>query len=86
MENWKKAYKNKHRLLLFGDVGIDKSFFAECIANAILEQDVPMLIINFSYAPEAADRDVPQDKADFIASFDEYDLIIINDFGVEHST
>ena len=68
VENWKEAYKNNTGLLLFGDVGTGKSFFAGCIANALL------------------DRDVSEDRSEFIASFDEYDLLIIDDLGVERST
>ena len=40
VENWKEAYKNNTGLLLFGDVGTGKSFFAGCIANALLDQNV----------------------------------------------
>ena len=37
VENWKEAYKSNIGLLLFGDVGTGKSFFAGCIANALLD-------------------------------------------------
>ena len=47
VENWKEAYKNNPGLLLFGDVGTGKSFFAGCIANALLDRDVPVLMTNF---------------------------------------
>ena len=40
MENWKEAYKNNTGLLLFGDVGTGKSFFAGCIANALLDREM----------------------------------------------
>ncbi len=39
VENWKEAYRNNTGLLLFGDVGTGKSFFAGCIANALLDRD-----------------------------------------------
>ena len=45
VENWKEAYKSNIGLLLFGDVGTGKSFFAGCIANALLDRDVPVLLI-----------------------------------------
>ena len=35
VENWKEAYKSNIGLLLFGDVGTGKSFFAGCIANGL---------------------------------------------------
>jgi len=44
VENWKEAYKNNTGLLLFGDVGTGKSFFAGCIANALLDQDWDIII------------------------------------------
>ena len=48
VENWKEAYKNNTGLLLFGDVGTGKSFFAGCIANALLDRDVPVLMTTSS--------------------------------------
>ncbi len=58
VENWKEAYKSNIGLLLFGDVGTGKSFFAGCIANALLDQDVPVLMTNFPHHSEPPDRDV----------------------------
>ena len=48
VENWKEAYKSNIGLLLFGDVGTGKSFFAGCIANALLDRDVPVLMTTSS--------------------------------------
>ena len=47
VENWKEAYRNNTSLLLFGDVGIGKSFFVGCISNALLDRNVPMLMMDF---------------------------------------
>ena len=47
VEHWKDAARKNIGLLLFGDVGTGKSFLAGCIANALLEQDVPVLMTNF---------------------------------------
>ena len=41
-------WKNGSGLLIWGDVGTGKSFFAGCIANALLEKGVPVLMTNFS--------------------------------------
>ena len=46
VEHWKEAYRDNTGLLLFGDVGTGKSFFAGCIANALLDRDVPVLMTN----------------------------------------
>ena len=86
VENWKEAYKSNIGLLLFGDVGTGKSFFAGCIANALLDRDVPVLMTNFPTILNRLTGMFSEDRADFIASFDEYDLLIIDDLGVERST
>ena len=86
VENWKEAYKNNTGLLLFGDVGTGKSFFAGCIANALLDRDVPVLMTNFPTILNRLRGMFSEDRAEFIASFDEYDLLIIDDLGVERST
>ena len=86
VENWKEAYKSNIGLLLFGDVGTGKSFFAGCIANALLDRDVPVLMTNFPTILNRLTGMFSEDRADFIASFNEYDLLIIDDLGVERST
>ena len=70
----------------FGDVGTGKSFFAGCIANALLDQDVPVLMTNFPTILNRLTGMFSEDRSEFIASFDEYDLLIIDDLGVERST
>ena len=47
-ENWEDMKANSSGLLLWGNVGTGKSFFAGCIANALLEKGVPVLMTNFS--------------------------------------
>ena len=84
VENWKEAYRNNTGLLLFGDVGTGKSFFAGCIANALLDRDVPVLMTNFPTILNRLTGMFSDDRADFIASFDEYDLLIIDDLGVRN--
>ena len=47
VDGWDKAYASNTGLLLFGDVGTGKSFFAGCIANALLDRDVSVMMTNF---------------------------------------
>jgi len=48
VDNWEEMKANSSGLLLRGDVSIGKSFFAGCIANALLKKGVPVLMTNFS--------------------------------------
>lgn len=86
VHNWKEAYRNNTGLLLFGDVGTGKSFFAGCIANALLDQDVPVLMTSFPTILNQLTGVYPEERVDFINSLNDYDLLIIDDLGVERST
>ena len=84
--HWSEMKAKSIGLLLWGDVGTGKSFFAGCIANALLDQDVPVLMTNFPTILNRLTGMFSEDRSEFIASFDEYDLLIIDDLGVERST
>lgn len=86
VEHWHEVYKKDISLLLFGDVGTGKSFFAGCIANALLDMDVPVLMTNFPTILNKLAGLYSEDRAEFIGSLDEYNLLIIDDLGVERST
>ena len=47
---------------------------------------MPVLMTNFPTILNRLTGMFDQDRADFIASFDEYDLLVIDDLGVERST
>ena len=51
VDHWKEMKKKSLGLLLWGDVGTGKSFFAGCIANALLDKGIPVLMTNFSSIP-----------------------------------
>lgn len=73
-------------LLLWGDVGTGKSFFAGCIANALLEQCVPVLMTNFAKLLNALSGMYTDDRNAYIDSLNRYSLLIIDDLGVERSS
>lgn len=86
MEHWNEAYRDNSGLLPFGDVGIGKSFFTGCIANALLDRDIPVLMTNFPTILNRLTGMFSEDRAEFIASLGMYDLLIIDDLGVERNT
>ena len=86
VEHWHEAYRNNTGLLLFGDVGTGKSFFAGCIANALLDRDVPVLMTNFPTILNKLTGMFSEDREDLIASLGTDDLLILDDLGVERST
>ena len=86
VEHWEDAARKNIGLLLFGDVGTGKSFLAGCIANALLEQDVPVLMTNFPTILNRMTGLFGSERADFLASLNAYDLLILDDLGAERGT
>ena len=48
VDHWNEMKLDCIGLLLWGDVGTGKTFIAACIANALIEKGVPVLMTNFS--------------------------------------
>ncbi len=86
VEHWHEAYRRNIGLLLFGDVGTGKSFLAGCIANALLERDVPVLMTNFPTILNHLGGMFREERAAFLDSLGDYDLLIIDDLGAVRGT
>lgn len=72
-------------LLLFGDVGTGKTYFAACIANALIDRGYKALMTNFvelAYHIESKFNA----KQEFIDSLNRYDLLVVDDLGVERDS
>ena len=72
-------------LLLIGPVGTGKSFFAGCIANALLEQGERVMMTNFSRILNEM-TSYQADKNQIIQNLVDYPLLIIDDLGIERNS
>ena len=86
VDHWPEAFKRNVGLLLFGDVGTGKSFAAGCIANALLDRDIPVLMTNFPTILSRLSGTFGEERAAILDSLGDYDLLIIDDLGVERNT
>lgn len=71
--------------LLWGSVGTGKSFFAACIANALMEKEIPVRMTNFA----AILNDLAasfEGRNEYISRLCRYPLLILDDFGMERDT
>ena len=71
-------------LLLFGDVGTGKTYYSACIANRLLDDGYTVLMTNFPTLIAKMQRDAF--KTDFVKLLVGYDLLILDDLGVERSS
>ena len=70
--------------MFWGPVGTGKSFIAGCIANELLKQEVTVKETNFN---TIIDEIFPlTDKTEYINALASYQLLIIDDLGVERNS
>ncbi len=85
VENFAKMKDDNIGLLLWGDVGTGKSFFASCIANSLIEQEIRVIMTNFAYVLNEL-LDLQTNKNEYINTLNRNTLVIIDDFGAERNT
>ena len=76
--------RNHIGCLFWGPVGTGKSFIAGCIANELLKREVTVKMTNFN---TIIDDIFPlADKTEYINALASYQLLIIDDLGVERNS
>ena len=73
-------------LLLWGNVGTGKTFLAACVANALLDQGVPVLMTGTAKLLNAVAGVWPSERNTFLESLNAYSLLILDDLGMERSS
>lgn len=84
VENWEDMRKENVGYLLWGKVGTGKSFFAGCIANALMEKEIPVRMTNFALILN--DLNSFEGRNEYIGRLCRPPLLIIDDFGMERGT
>lgn len=85
VEQWQTMRAENLGLLLWGGVGTGKSFLAGCIANALMEQEVPVRMTNFARILNELNSSF-SGRNDVVDNLCRYPLLIIDDFGMERGT
>ena len=83
-EHFETFLEDGRGLLFYGLVDGGKTFFANCILNALLDQGYKCKGTSF---PDIASKSFADfDKTEFYTSFNSYDLLLIDDMGTERRT
>ena len=77
-----QAQQDKNGLIFFGDIGCGKTFYAECIANELIDKGYMVM-----YSSVSMIADIPKEhKASVMKAVEKCDLLILDDFGAERDT
>ena len=85
VEKWPELRRNGTGLIFWGPVGTGKSFTAHCIANALVEQEIPVRCTSAAEIVAAlTERNTP--RAEYLDRLCGVPLLIIDDLGAERET
>lgn len=72
-------------LLLFGNVGTGKTFYAACIANALIDKGIPCLVTNFARIANTV-QGLFEGRQEYYDSMNRFTLLLIDDLAAERKT
>lgn len=72
-------------LLLYGPVGTGKTFYAACIANALIDSGRSAKMTNFSAIINKLQESL-ENRQRFLDKLNRFDLLIIDDLGIERES
>ena len=82
VERWHTAERPNGYLFL-GPTGTGKTYLAACIANALVEMEVPVLLVSTQELIERTKSLFSEDRELLLNSLQKYQLLIIDDLGAE---
>ncbi len=86
VEHFSEMAQTGQGLLFWGNVGTGKTFLAGCIANALLEKKIPVLMTSFPKILNALGGLYSSERNEYLASLNRYSLLVIDDMGIERDT
>lgn len=86
-KQWPEMRDKNIGLLLYGPVGTGKSFYAACIANALIdaEKPVPVLMTSLARIINTV-QGMFDGRQEYIDSLARYPLLVLDDVGTERTT
>lgn len=82
IEHFAELREKGQGLLLYGPVGVGKSFYAACVCNELLDRGYVCLFADMNQLIDMVDGEF-QGKQERLDSLKDFDLIVIDDFGKE---
>lgn len=86
VEEFETLKQGGNGLLLWGPPGSGKTFFAACIANALIDREISVYMTNFSTVINTLTGMFSEEKNKFISDISSKQLLVIDDLGIERNT
>lgn len=83
---WEDMFKKGIGLLMFGDTGTGKSFASACIANALIDKRIPVLMTSIPKILSAVQSMSGEERQKYLDSLEKFSLLILDDLGTERNT
>lgn len=85
VESFDHFRMNGKGLLLYGSVGVGKTFAAACIANALIDREYSVLVTTFDRI-EKTTFGMRTGRQEYFDSLNRYSLLVLDDLGAERGT
>ena len=82
VSRWEEVQRGNVGLILSGDVGVGKTFYAACVANALIDKGCKVLMFPSTWIVRLEFNAVRA----FLAEVEAADLVVIDDIGAERDT
>lgn len=86
VERWDEMRADNIGLLMWGNTGNGKTYAAACIANALIDKGVPVLITSFGRILSAITGLFAEERVAYMDSLNEFPLLILDDLGAERQS
>lgn len=86
VSDWKWVQENNAGIMLYGDVGGGKTFLASCIANALIDQGVYVMMSSITQLTAAMQENYGENRARILRDVANVPLLILDDVGAERNT
>lgn len=86
VSDWEWVQENNAGVMLYGDVGGGKTFLASCIANALIDQGVYVMMTSITRLTAAMQENYSENRARILREVASVPLLILDDVGAERNT
>lgn len=86
VDKWEEIRSKNIGLMLYGDVGGGKTFYASCIANALIYKGEPVIMTTIPDLTTAMKANFGQERASILNHIRTVPLLILDDVGIAQNT